>query len=88
MAFLYRKWIAIFAVITILGVNEIKALPNVTHSGYVDVDKTDGSQMFYTYYEAQERVTKNTPILLWLQVRFSQFPLEGSALTVLHCTCF
>ena len=66
-----RKWFAIPAVMTFLGLEGIicKGLPNVTHSGYVDVDKADGSQIFYTYYEAQEEVTNSTPVLLWLQVR-------------------
>ena len=69
MAALSRYWITISAVINILGLEGIKSLPNVTHSGYVDVNKADGSQIFYTYYEAQEEVTKSTPVLLWLQVR-------------------
>lgn len=44
-----------------------ETVPNKTHSGYLDVNKQDGSKIFYTYYEAQE-VKKGCPILLWLQV--------------------
>lgn len=42
-------------------------LPSITHSGYLDVNKHDGSQIFYTYYEPQEPHS-TAPILLWLQV--------------------
>lgn len=45
-------------------------LPNTTSSGYLDLRKSDGSQMFYAYYEAEESRTNNTPILLWLQVKY------------------
>jgi len=57
-------------VIHVVGVSGVGSLPNVTHSGYLEVDKEDGSHIFYTYYEAQGKVDKNTPILLWLQVRY------------------
>ena len=43
-------------------------LPSVTYSGYVQLNKSDGSQMYYAYYESQEETSKQTPILLWLQV--------------------
>lgn len=49
-------------------------LPNVTSSGYLDVEKGLGSAMFYAYYEAQAPpLTRNdtdsagVPILLWMQ---------------------
>ena len=47
--------------------SDSKLLPNVTYSGYLDVNKHDGSRIFYSYYEAQEP-HKHAPILLWLQV--------------------
>ena len=43
-------------------------LPNVTFSGHLELQKSDGSDMFYAYYESQMLVTHATPILLWLQV--------------------
>ena len=43
-------------------------LPDVSSSGYVKLNKSDGSEMFYAYYEAQESASDATPILLWLQV--------------------
>lgn len=52
---------------SVVGACGVGTLPNVTHSGYLEVDKEDGSQIFYTYYEAQEKVDKDTPVLLWLQ---------------------
>ena len=45
-----------------------KHLPDVSSSGYVKLNKSDGSEMFYAYYEAQESASDATPILLWLQV--------------------
>jgi hypothetical protein len=55
---------------SVVGACGVGTLPNVTHSGYLEVDKEDGSQIFYTYYEAQEKVDKDTPVLLWLQVKW------------------
>ena len=43
-------------------------LPEVTSSDYLQLNKSDGSQMFYAYYESQEEASNRTPILLWLQV--------------------
>lgn len=44
-----------------------EALP--TKSGYLTVNSTSGSAIFYTYYEAQDSPTplSQTPILIWLQ---------------------
>ncbi|KAK4433875.1 Serine carboxypeptidase-like 50 [Sesamum alatum] len=49
-----------------------EALP--TKSGYLKVNSTTGSSIFYTFYEAQNSYNKNTsisdtaaPILIWLQ---------------------
>ncbi|CAA0829388.1 Serine carboxypeptidase-like 50 [Striga hermonthica] len=43
-----------------------KALP--TKSGYLSVNSTSGSAIFYTYYESQTLpTTPQTPILIWLQ---------------------
>ncbi|CDP00769.1 unnamed protein product [Coffea canephora] len=44
-----------------------EALP--TNSGYLEVNSTTGSALFYTYYEAQEPATPlcQTPLLIWLQ---------------------
>ena len=46
-------------------------LPGTTFSGYVSTNKSDGSELFYAYYEAQEAPDNDTspvPVLLWLQV--------------------
>lgn len=51
--------------------------PNVTHSGYLDVDKDDGSRIFYSYYEAQNW-HENAPIILWLQVFLCE--VQGSCI--------
>ncbi|XP_027096594.1 serine carboxypeptidase-like 50 [Coffea arabica] len=44
-----------------------EALP--TKSGYLEVNSTTGSALFYTYYEAQKPTTplSQTPLLIWLQ---------------------
>ncbi|OIS95624.1 serine carboxypeptidase-like 50 [Nicotiana attenuata] len=44
-----------------------EALP--TKSGYLTVNSTTGSAIFYTYYEAQKPITplSQTPIVIWLQ---------------------
>lgn len=43
---------------------------NATHYGYLDVNATLGSRMFYMYYEARKPTMplEETPIILWLQV--------------------
>ena len=87
MVVLACNWITVFAFFTSLGSKSIKALPNVTHSGYVDVDKADGSQIFYTYYEAQEEVTKSTPVLLWLQVGLL-ISSGAHSMESGNCSCF
>ena len=61
------------------GQFQVRDLPNVTHSGYLDVNKDDGSQIFYSYYERQEHHNDaSAPVLLWLQAGFhvnmDQFP--------------
>ncbi|KAL8490565.1 hypothetical protein ACS0TY_022544 [Phlomoides rotata] len=38
-----------------------------TKSGYLTVNSTSGSAIFYTYYEAQNSHNSQTPILIWLQ---------------------
>lgn len=55
------------------------SLPVVTHSGYLDVSKDDGSQIFYTFYEAQEQNDDDAPIILWLQVSGGNFFLIWSS---------
>ncbi|CDP00771.1 unnamed protein product [Coffea canephora] len=44
-----------------------EALP--TKSGYLEVNSTTGSALFYTYYEAQKPTTplSQIPLLIWLQ---------------------
>ncbi|XP_009607411.1 serine carboxypeptidase-like 50 [Nicotiana tomentosiformis] len=44
-----------------------EALP--TNSGYLTVNSTTGSAIFYTYYEAQKPINplSQTPIVIWLQ---------------------
>lgn len=46
-------------------------LPSVTHSGYLSTNKSDNSELFYAYYEAEKDAAPGTsaPVLLWLQVR-------------------
>lgn len=46
-------------------------LPNTTYSGYVSTNGSDGSKLFYAYYEAHEARDQDpsAPLLLWLQVR-------------------
>lgn len=44
-------------------------LPDVTSSGYLTLNKSDGSEMFYAYYEAEGSIAHSAPILLWLQVQ-------------------
>ena len=41
-----------------------------TYSGYLSTNKSDGSELFYAYYEAQEAKgqASTAPTLLWLQV--------------------
>jgi hypothetical protein len=43
---------------------------NATHYGYLDVNATLGSRMFYMFYEARKPTMhlEETPIILWLQV--------------------
>lgn len=43
-------------------------LPNTTYSGYLFINKSDGSELFYAYYEAQGQMESEAPLLLWLQV--------------------
>ncbi len=44
-------------------------LPSVTHSGYLSTNKSDDSELFYAYYEAQDADQEApAPVLLWLQV--------------------
>ena len=45
-------------------------LPNVTYAGYLATNKSDGSELFYAYYEAQQTDDRAAPVpvLLWLQV--------------------
>lgn len=76
MAFCILRWTVIATMFTISSAGEIGGLPIVTHSGYLHVDKEDGSQIFYTYYEAEEEVGKGTPVLLWLQVGLSSTSLN------------
>lgn len=40
------------------------------YSGYLSTNKSDGSELFYAYYEAQEAMDQasTAPTLLWLQV--------------------
>ncbi|KAL3157467.1 hypothetical protein ABBQ32_011934 [Trebouxia sp. C0010 RCD-2024] len=44
-------------------------LPNTTYSGYVSTNGSDGSKLFYAYYEAHEARDQDpsAPLLLWLQ---------------------
>lgn len=56
----------------------ISDLPNVTSSGHLTLQKSDGSEMFYAYYESKTPATQATPVLLWLQVDVS----SASAQTV------
>ncbi|MCD9647001.1 hypothetical protein HAX54_037279 [Datura stramonium] len=55
------------AAITLQSSFPQEALP--TKSGYLTVNSTTGSAIFYTYYEAQKPRTplSETPILIWLQ---------------------
>ncbi|OIT01318.1 PREDICTED: serine carboxypeptidase-like 50 [Nicotiana attenuata] len=57
------------AIITVQSSFPKEALP--TKSGYLTVNSTTGSAIFYTFYEAQKSSTKlnlsETPILIWLQ---------------------
>ncbi len=49
--------------------NQTLNLPNVTHSGYLDVNKKEQAALFYAYYERQNDTLGNdAPIILWLQV--------------------
>ena len=44
-------------------------LPNVTHSGYLEVNKKEQAALFYAYYErVNETLGNNAPVVLWLQV--------------------
>ena len=43
-------------------------LPNVTDSGYLTVDAAANASLYFTYYEAQQAATDETPLVLWLQV--------------------
>ena len=47
--------------------------PNVTYAGYVSTNRSDDSELYYAYYEAQADVDQQTPppVLLWLQVCLS-----------------
>jgi hypothetical protein len=44
-------------------------VPQPTSSGYVPVNTSLGSEMFYVFYEAQQpaNTASKTPIILWLQ---------------------
>ena len=65
-------------------------LPDVTHSGYLVVNKDDGSRIFYSYYEAQAQQNEaGAPILLWLQVsRYRTFDVRADRPFVSCCTPF
>lgn len=45
------------------------AQPLPTYSGYLSTNKSDGSELFYAYYEAREALDQasTAPTLLWLQ---------------------
>jgi hypothetical protein len=66
-------------------------LPNVTHSGYLDVDQEAGTEMFFIFYEALEGTAgDDTPIILWLQVRCLQLasgPLRYYSWTTVPAFC-
>ena len=47
-------------------------LPETTYSGYLSTNKSDGSELYFAYYEANDAANKDAaasaPVLLWLQV--------------------
>ena len=54
--------------IVFFGAAAQSSLP--TYSGYLSTNRSDGSELFYAYYEAQEAKDQAViaPTLLWLQV--------------------
>lgn len=55
----------------VLGTPGIQ-LPSPTSHGYLAINETLGSAMFFAYYEAQldDIPFAERPVLLWLQVRY------------------
>lgn len=63
--------------VVVQGQIQSSNLPDVTHTGYLNVNKDDGSRIFYSYYESQQTLTVSTaPILLWLQACHTPFRLS------------
>ncbi len=55
-------------------------LPEPDAFGFLDVNPSKGSNMFYMYFEAQEKNVSDdgdTPIVLWLQVCLTQRYRKG-----------
>ncbi|KAJ9549088.1 hypothetical protein OSB04_021631 [Centaurea solstitialis] len=69
------KLIVVFLIHQQLLYSSASALPKEAHptkSGYLPVNTTTGSAIFYAFYEAQQHPTNNTslsqtPIVIWLQ---------------------
>ena len=62
--------------------------PNVTYAGYVSTNRSDDSQLYYAYYEAQADVNLQAPppVVLWLQVcpYMHMLGLHGTCSAKLH----
>lgn len=64
----------LLSLVLLLPLVRATVLPNVTLSGYINIDDTDShhdAKLFYALYEVQQPVanTRNIPVLLWLQAR-------------------
>lgn len=69
--------VSVLGHIVVQGQIQSSNLPYVTHTGYLNVNKDDGSRIFYSYYESQQTLTVSTaPILLWLQACHTPFRLS------------
>ena len=79
---------ALLALIWCVAGVSATSVPNVTDSGDLPVNKADGSQIFYSYYEAQGDVSDSTPIILWLQVCHPCHTYKARVLGALHAELF
>ena len=66
--------------------NGTAKLPNVTHSGYLDVNKNEQAALFYAYYERQnDTIGDGAPVILWLQVRRTCPLVHLISYTLMRC---
>lgn len=86
-------WLTLFGTLGASAfLSHASSLPNVTHSGYLEVNKKEQAALFYAYYErVNQTLGNNAPVVLWLQVsgspgsKIDVFDWQVSCLTHLSC---